>query len=74
VVVVEAGDPTPWTKPDDLSVESGKPYPAFGGPQRVRFNALFADGHVQVFPPDLDRETMRAMVNWQNTKEIKLPR
>jgi len=44
VMVVEAGDPMPWTKPEDISFDAKGP---FGGPKRLSFLALFADGHPQ---------------------------
>ena len=71
---MEAGDPTPWTKPDDLYVDPGEPLPPLGGPRRVRFNALFMDVHVQTLPADIDPQLMGMMVNWANTAPFKLPR
>jgi hypothetical protein len=73
IMVVEAGDPGEWTKPDDLSLEPGKPFPAFGGPKRIPFAALFGDGHVQTLPQSVNQQTMRMMVDWTNTQSFKLP-
>jgi 3D-(3,5/4)-trihydroxycyclohexane-1,2-dione acylhydrolase (decyclizing) len=44
--VVEAAEPTIWTRPDDLPYDAKKPLPKFGvSPDG--FNALFADGSVR---------------------------
>src|SRR5262249_42904220 len=73
IMVVEAGEPVPWTKPDDLDMDPRKPLPFFGGPKRLKFNALFADGHVEVIPQDIKPQKLRDMANWANTGPIQLP-
>jgi hypothetical protein len=72
-LVVEAGDPVPWTKPEDLVHDLKKPLPALGGPQRVDFYALFCDGHVRKVPARTDEQTIRCMINVVNTKPFRLP-
>ena len=47
LLVVEAGDPVPWTKPVDLPYDAKKPLPKLGGLSADGFNAAFADGRVQ---------------------------
>jgi prepilin-type processing-associated H-X9-DG protein len=74
IMIVEAGDAIPWTKPDDLPVDPQKPLPPLGGPKRETFNALFADGHVQVMPQTINPQTLRAMIDWTNTQPIVMPR
>jgi hypothetical protein len=73
IVVVEAGDPVPWTKPDELQYDAQKPLPAFGGPDRRDFLALFVDGHVQTIPATTPEQTIRCMINWQNRQPFRLP-
>lgn len=71
LLVVEAGDPVPWTKPEDPTFNENS---ALGGPNRAKiFAVLFADGHVQTIPQSFDREMIGRMINWQNTEPINLP-
>ena len=71
LLVVEAGDPVPWTKPEDPSFNENSP---FGGPKRTKiFAALFADAHVQTLPQNFDRKMIGRMINWQNTIPVNLP-
>ena len=71
LMVVEAGEPVPWTKPEDPSFDENSP---LGGPKRVKvFAALFADGHVSTMPTTLDRQTIRKGINWQNMEPITWP-
>ena len=70
LMIVEGGDPVPWTKPEDPSFNENGP---FGGPNRKDFWALFADGHVQKFPAKTDPALIRKMINWQNTEPIQFP-
>ena len=71
LLIVEAGDPVPWTKPEDPSFNENSP---FGGPNRAKvFAVLFADAHVQIVPQDFDREMIGRIINWQNTKPVTLP-
>jgi len=43
-LVVEGGEAVPWTKPDELAVEKGKPLPKLGGMFEGDFNVLLCDG------------------------------
>ncbi len=70
LMAIEAGDSVPWTKPEDPDFNESSP---FGGPKRVKFVAVFVDGHVQTLPQDFDREMIRRMMNWENTEPINLP-
>jgi hypothetical protein len=74
VMVVEAGEPVPWTKPDDLVIDPKKPLPPFGGPQRTDFYTLFCDGHVQKMPANSSEKVLRCMTNWMNTEPFLLPK
>ena len=70
LLVVEAGEPVPWTKPEDPSFDENSP---FGGPNRRDFYALFADGHVQKLRAKTDPGLIRKLINWQNTEPVNLP-
>jgi len=77
ILVVEAGDPVEWTKPDDLDASPGKPFPKMGGlGWRKVFQAALADGSVRSLKLDTPEDTLRALVthsggeslppNWDN--------
>jgi prepilin-type processing-associated H-X9-DG protein len=62
LLVVEAGTPVPWTKPEDIHFGPGQPLPKLGGPQSGGFNALFADGNVDFLPQTFDEKTFRKLI------------
>jgi hypothetical protein len=75
ILVIEAAEPVPWTKPVDLPYQSGAPLPSVGGifttegrfslfgSNRVKgFNAAFADGSLRWLPADIPEEQLRALV------------
>jgi prepilin-type processing-associated H-X9-DG protein len=47
ILVVEAADPVPWTKPADLTFTPNGPLPRLGGHYSRGFNAAMADGSVR---------------------------
>jgi hypothetical protein len=69
ILVVEAGDAVPWTKPEDPSFDADSP---FGGPERTAFLILYADAHVSLAPADTDRKIIRACISW-NSEEVVTP-
>jgi hypothetical protein len=70
IVVVEAGEPVPWTKPEDPSFDGDSP---FGGPGRTSFLILYADIHVSQAPASTDRKAIRACIRWNNTEMVTPP-
>jgi hypothetical protein len=70
-MVVEASEPTIWTKPDDLPYDPKRPLPKLGV-FGDGFHALFADGAVRFFPPNVPEETLRADIT-RNGGEIIPP-
>jgi hypothetical protein len=62
LLVVEAGEPVPWTKPADLSFDLKGPLPKLDGPFKDGFNAVFADGSVFFLRRSLKEETLRALI------------
>jgi hypothetical protein len=68
ILVAEAGQPVPWTRPEDLGYEPDRPLPPLGGilanlkPPNQGWCAAFGDGTVRVIGPGTDEETIRAAV------------
>ncbi len=62
-MVVEAWDPVPWTKPEELPFDPNGPLPRLGGiVQDGSFRALFADGHVENIPKATRDDIIRAFI------------
>ena len=62
ILIVEAGDAVPWTKPEDLPYEPDRPLPALGGLFKATIRAALADGSVHSFRRDTSEATLRAAV------------
>jgi hypothetical protein len=72
-VVVTAGPPTPWTKPDDWPYDPAKPAPRPAGVFADGFFALFADGTVRLLPATLDEKSWRAMMTRKAADKPPMP-
>jgi RNA polymerase sigma factor (sigma-70 family) len=59
VAVVEAADPVPWTKPEDLPYSATGKLPDLGGESPDVIHALFADGKVYAFKRLFDPDAFR---------------
>jgi prepilin-type processing-associated H-X9-DG protein len=62
LLVVEAGQAVPWTKPEDIRYAPGRPLPKLGGLFKGGFHAAFCDGHVQFLRRQLNEQTLRALI------------
>jgi prepilin-type processing-associated H-X9-DG protein len=74
ILVVEAAETVPWTKPYELLyVPVGPPVgslPRLGGITSTGYNVLFADGSVRFFPKGLDEHTLRLMITFNDGMAI----
>jgi hypothetical protein len=68
ILVVEAGEPVPWSKPEDLPFDPEKPLPKLGGLFRDGFNALLCDGSVQFIPRPFDEGLLRLAITVNDGK------
>jgi hypothetical protein len=62
LLVVEAGNPVPWTKPADVPYHPRKPVPTLGAQSSRVFHAATADGAVHALPRRLDQRTLHALI------------
>jgi len=63
ILVVEAGQAVPWTKPDELPFDAKKKnLPGLGGIFGGNFNMALADGSVHYVAADFDKDIFRAMI------------
>ncbi|HEV3262858.1 MAG TPA: DUF1559 domain-containing protein [Gemmataceae bacterium] len=78
VLVVEAAESVPWTKPADLHYATDQPLPPLGDlyrnehyvNPRGRFLALFADGSVRCFFHDTPERLLRPLITWNGGEEV----
>jgi hypothetical protein len=62
ILVVEAAESVPWTKPDELIYTHTGPLPRLGGLYPGKFLVLTVDGLVQTLPNDIPEATLRALI------------
>jgi hypothetical protein len=59
LLIVEAGNAVPWTKPEDLHFAADEPLPELGGLSPDIFNAAFADGSVHAISKKMNPDQLR---------------
>jgi hypothetical protein len=76
LLIAEASEPVPWTKPQDLPFDPKGPLPKLGGLSKDGFHAAMVDGAVRFIPRTVGEKSLRALIT-RNGGEIidwnKLP-
>jgi hypothetical protein len=62
ILVAEAAEPVPWTKPEDMAYDPKKPLPKLGGMSSGGFGAVFADGAGAFLRGNIDEKSLRALI------------
>jgi RNA polymerase sigma factor (sigma-70 family) len=62
LMVVEAAEAVPWTKPEELPVQDESPLPRLGGSMRGGLAALFADGRVRFLDQPIQERVLRFLI------------
>jgi hypothetical protein len=62
ILVVEAADPVPWTRPEDLPYAPDGPLPKVGGLLGKGFHAMFADASVRWIEAEQQESALRTLV------------
>jgi hypothetical protein len=62
ILVVEADEAVPWTKPEELPYDPKKPLPKLGSIYRNGFLAALADGSVRTISKSITEKTLRAAI------------
>ena len=71
LMVVEAGIPIPWTKPEELTFVHDEPkLPKFGGAFPDGFHALFMDGSVRFILNEIDQNALRVLITRSGQERI----
>ncbi len=59
LLIVEADREVPWTKPEDIPFDPGKPLPKLGGFFEGGFHAVLADGAARFVPDVMDEQSLK---------------
>jgi hypothetical protein len=62
IMVVEAAKAVPWTKPEDLPFDAGKPLPKLATFWSGNFMAAMCDGSVRTISKSISEKTLRAAI------------
>ena len=62
LMIVEANDGVPWTKPEELDFDPAKPLPKLGKQSPDGYLAAFADGSVRFIQMKVSEKTLKAMI------------
>jgi uncharacterized protein DUF1559 len=60
-LVIEAGNPVPWSKPEDIEFNPNSPI-SLRGPFRHYFRAAMGDGAVRQVPYTMSQSSLRALI------------
>ena len=62
LMVVEAGEPVIWTKPDDIPFDKDRPVPRLGGLFPGATHVLMGDGAIHSLKRDLPESTLKLLI------------
>lgn len=70
ILIVEAGPPVPWTKPEEIPYDPDAPLPRLDPlfPDLIRI--AFADGHVQYVRKDINKSALHAAITRNGGEEL----
>ncbi len=72
ILIVEAGNAVPWTKPEDLHYAADEPLPELGGLFHDVIQTAFADGAVHILTKKYDEATLRRAITCNDGEVIDL--
>jgi hypothetical protein len=70
ILIAEATEPVPWTKPQDLPYDPDLPLPKLGVLPGARVNVVLADASIRVLEPEVSEETHRAAITRAGSDEL----
>ena len=70
LMVVEAADPVPWTKPEDLPYDEARPLPELGGHSPDGVYVSLADGSVRFLGKKVAPGTLRALIRRSHSQVV----
>jgi hypothetical protein len=63
ILIVEAGEAAPWTKPDELTFDPKGPLPPLGGHFPGGFMAVMGDASPRFFPMSVGTEKIQEAID-----------
>lgn len=70
ILLIEAGEPVPWTKPEDLPYDPDQPLPDLRSPFRGGFRVNMADGSMRWVSRDVSERTLRAAITRNGGEQL----
>jgi len=70
LMILEAAQPVPWTKPEDVPYDEAKPLPKLGGQFADGVYVGFADGCARFLSRNVAPETLRALITRSDGKVV----
>ncbi len=70
ILIVEGGEPVPWTKPQDIPFATDRPLPQLATVRVGGYEAAYADGSVHFLKKDLPEKILRALITRNGGEEI----
>jgi hypothetical protein len=70
ILIAEAAEPVPWTKPEDLSYDPRGPLPKLGGLFPNGFFVVMADGTGRFIRNDISETTIRALITRNGDEDV----
>jgi hypothetical protein len=71
ISLVEAGNPVPWTKPEDVVFDTDKPLPKLGRLFDDGFHAAFADGSVLFLSKAIKPDVIRWLITSHGGEDVR---
>jgi hypothetical protein len=62
ILLIEAGEPVPWTKPEDLAYDPDQPLPELPSLFKTGFRVAMADASRQFLTKDIPEKTLRKAI------------
>jgi tRNA A-37 threonylcarbamoyl transferase component Bud32 len=72
LLIVEGGGVVPWTKPQDLEYDPGKPIPKLFGNDPEGFSAVFYNSGTRFIKNTIDEKTLRALISRTESGQVDL--
>lgn len=74
IMLAEAADAVPWTKPDDMPFDfnPGAPLPKLGNPSAGGYHVLFADGSVRYLKRSYKPEDLRSLIDCRDGRLVPI--
>jgi hypothetical protein len=70
IMVIEAGEPVPWTKPEELAFDPDQPLPPMHAPFKNIIRLGVADGSSRHIPVTMSERTLRAAITRNGHDEL----